>query len=181
VRIISGTRKGKRLQAPPTLSLRPTTDFAKEALFNILVNDFYFEECTVLDLFAGTGNISYEFASRGASDILSIDNNEDCIKYIIQTASQLEFHRLKTMKADALQFLNNTKNTWDIIFADPPFSFENTTQVPLLVFNNKLLRPGGKLIVEHPSHLSFSDHPHLFDFRKYGSVCFSIFSENPVG
>jgi 16S rRNA (guanine966-N2)-methyltransferase len=180
VRIISGSRKGKRLSAPPSLPVRPTTDFAKEALFNILINHFYFEECSVLDLFAGTGNISYEFASRGASDILAIDNNDLCIKYIIQTAALLEFHRLKTIKADALQFLSKTSNSWDIIFSDPPFTFEKTEQIPLLVMDNKLLRPGGKLIVEHPTSLSFSDHPHLSDFRKYGSVCFSIFSDNPV-
>ncbi len=178
MRIISGTRKGKRLTAPSNLPVRPTTDFAKEALFNILMNHFDIPDCSVLDLFAGTGNISYEFASRGAAFVLAVDNNDSCIKYIIRTAEQLEFHQLKTMKADVLQFIRKSGMSWDIIFADPPFDFPLTSEIPDTILKNKLLRQNGILIIEHPPSISFSDHEKHIDFRKYGSVCFSFFSEN---
>ncbi len=178
MRIISGLRKGKRIQAPAKLPVRPTTDFAKEALFNILNNHFDFDEVQVLDLFSGTGNISYEFASREAKDILAIDLNHACVEFINKTANQLEFFQLKVLRADAMQFLQKSKTKWDIIFADPPFDFEHTEMIPQLVFQNELLNEYGWLIVEHSVKTSFGDNDNKFDFRKYGSVCFTIFQRN---
>jgi 16S rRNA (guanine966-N2)-methyltransferase len=180
VRIISGNRKGKRLRAPSNLPVRPTTDFAKEALFNIINNHFDIEDTDVLDLFAGTGNISYEFASRGAADILAVEIHPQSVQYIIKTALQLEFHQLKCIKADAIHFLRTSRMAKDIIFADPPFDFEHTDLIPQLVFENKLLKVGGWLVVEHSTRTSLGDHPNIFDVRKYGSVCFSFFRNETI-
>lgn len=180
MRIISGIRKGKRLTAPSSLPVRPTTDFAKEALFNILNNHFDFEDVTVLDLFAGTGNISYEFASRGALDIISVDSNQACINFIQKTASSLEFHQIKAIRADALQFISRYKMSADIIFADPPFDFERVNEIPEIVFQNHLLKPQGLLVVEHSIKTSMSAHVNFVEVRKYGSVCFSFFKENDL-
>jgi 16S rRNA (guanine966-N2)-methyltransferase len=178
VRIISGARKGKRISAPGSLPVRPTTDFAKEALFNILRNHVDFPDITVLDLFAGTGNISYEFASRGAADILAIDSNPACIKFIIHTAQQLEFHMLKAMRSDVFHFLSKSSSVWDIIFADPPFDFERHEELPEVIFENGKLSENGMLIIEHSVKTAFGHHPNHFDTRKYGSVCFSFFKNN---
>jgi 16S rRNA (guanine966-N2)-methyltransferase len=175
VRIISGNRKGKKIKAPPNLPVRPTTDFAKEALFNIIRNNFDIEDLSVLDLFAGTGSISYEFASREAIDILALDIHQDCIQFINKTATQLEFHQLKTLKTDSISFLQKSTLKWDIIFADPPYDFQQTELIPNLVSDNNLLKEFGWLIIEHSAKSSFGDHPMLFDMRKYGSVCFSFF------
>jgi 16S rRNA (guanine966-N2)-methyltransferase len=176
VRIISGTRKGKRLKPPAGLPVRPTTDFAKEALFNILNHHFDFEDVKVLDLFSGTGSISYEFASRGAQDILAIDSDQACVQFIAKTAAQLEFFQLKAIRANAIQFLSKSGMKYDIIFADPPYDFQEYFKIPELVFDNGLLENEGVLIIEHSIRTSMGDHPNITDLRKYGSVCFSFFS-----
>lgn len=157
------------------MPVRPTTDFAKEALFNIINNHFEFEDISVLDVFAGTGNISYEFASRGAIDVLCIDSNPACVRFITKTAIQLNFQQLKVVKTDALHFLNTTHIKKDIIFADPPFDDESTILIPDIVFQRNLLNDFGWLIIEHSTRISFGENPYLFDMRKYGSVCFSFF------
>ena len=135
MRIISGQYKGKRLQAPKKLPVRPTTDMAKEALFNILNNEYTFSRISVLDLFAGTGNISYEFASRGTQQITAIDAHYACVSFIKSTAKTLDFN-IETIKSDVFSYLEKVKRSTDIIFADPPYDFEKEqfAKIPALVF-----------------------------------------------
>ena len=123
MRIISGTHKGRRLKTPSTLPVRPTTDRAKEALFNILENRYYFEKKNVLDLFSGTGNIAYEFASRGCNNITAIDNNSNCINYINSTANKFSFN-ITTIKSDCYKYIENCKQQFNFIFADPPYNYK---------------------------------------------------------
>ena len=174
MRIISGTHKGRRLMAPSTLPVRPTTDRAKESLFNIIQNRYYFEEKNMLDLYSGTGNIAYEFASRGCDKILAVDNNYNCINYIEKTANNLGFN-IATIKSDCLKYLKNCKQEFDFIFADPPYQNKNLIDIPDLVFNNEWLAPNGLLIMEHGPYTSFSDHKNFVELRKYGNVNFSFF------
>ena len=124
MRIISGKHKGKRLLAPKNLPVRPTTDFAKEALFNILNNYFDFHQISVIDLFAGTGNISYEFASRGTTQITAVEKDSGCVTYISQVSKQLDFP-IQTVKSDVYPFLQKTRQSVDVIFADPPYGEKN--------------------------------------------------------
>ena len=131
MRIVSGTHKSKRIYAPKNLPVRPTTDMAKESLFNILNNDYYFDEIRVLDLFSGTGNISYEFASRGTQQILSVDQNLNCIRFIQKTAEELGFKAITTLKADVFEFVTKHKQEYDVIFADAPYDIEGfNTRTP---------------------------------------------------
>ena len=123
MRIISGLYKGRRITAPKKLPIRPTTDMAKEALFNILHHQYYFDGISVLDLFSGSGNISYEFASRGTEQITAVDDNYGCIKFITETATAFEMS-ISTIKSDVFKFLEKSKQKQDIIFADPPYDFE---------------------------------------------------------
>ncbi|MFD0861519.1 16S rRNA (guanine(966)-N(2))-methyltransferase RsmD [Sungkyunkwania multivorans] len=180
MRIISGKYKGKRLIAPKKLPVRPTTDFAKEALFNILNNDFYFDEVALLDLFAGTGNISYEFGSRGTENITCVDSNAGCIQYIGKTAQMLELN-IRAIKSDVFKFLEKAKLEVDIIFADPPYDFEHDqfARIPKLVFENKLLGAEGYLIIEHSKHTDLSELPKFSFAKKYGGSVFSFFEWNP--
>jgi len=176
VRIISGKHARKFILAPTNLPVRPTTDFAKEALFNILSNRFDFEGLQVLDLCTGTGNIAYEFAARGAEQVLGVDMDTKCIRFVDRTAKELGFDSLYTLKSDVVRYLSRTEQRFDIIFADPPYDWESTSKIPGLVFERGLLNPEGWLIVEHPREISFNDHPNLIDTRKYGKVWFSMFS-----
>jgi len=173
MRIISGTHKGRRLIAPNTLPVRPTTDRAKEALFNILENRYFFDGKNVLDLFSGTGNIAFEFASRGCEEILAIDNNLNCINYIKNTSDKLGFN-ISTIKSNCLQYLKNYKQEFNFIFADPPYDYNEYQELKNLVFEKNLVKKDGVLIIEHDKETSFeSDNVEL---RKYGTVHFSIFS-----
>ena len=176
MRIISGRHKGKRLIAPKRLPVRPTTDFAKEGLFNILRNNFDFEDLRVLDLFAGTGNISYEFASRGSTDITAVDANFGCVKFIKQTSDDLDMN-INTVKSDALKFLKSNHTPFDIIFCDPPYNFETKelNDIVEAIFSNELLNEEGLLIIEHGKHTDCSALPHFTEARRYGSSVFSFF------
>jgi len=178
VRIISGKYKGKRLMAPKKLPVRPTTDFAKEALFNILNNKIDFSESSLLDLFSGTGNISYEFASRGTQDIVSVDQHYGCVKYINKTAEELAFS-IKTVKADVLKYLLTTSLKFDVIFADPPYNIDQEDFEALInsVFSKKLLNQDGFLIIEHSKHTDLSSSEYFSDARRYGGSVFSFFEE----
>ncbi|MBV2247851.1 MAG: RsmD family RNA methyltransferase [Lentimicrobium sp.] len=178
MRIVSGTHKSRHIHAPKNLPVRPTTDIAKEAIFNVLVNHFDLESVNVLDLFAGTGNISYEFASRGAAGITSVDNNLYCVDFIRKIASDLGFGALLAFRADAFRYLANTEGTYDIIFCDPPFDMEEVEAIPGLVFEHQRLKLEGWLIVEHSRDHDFSQFPHFYQLRKYGKVNFSIFRES---
>jgi len=176
MRIVSGQFKGRRITAPKKLPVRPTTDMAKEALFNILNNQYYFNDVSVLDLFAGTGNISYEFASRGTTNITCVDQDYGCIKFINETANSFEMP-IQTIKSDVFKFLEKTSQQATIIFADPPyeFSLENFSKIPELVFKNKLLEEDGVLIVEHSKHTNLSELENYSHSKSYGGNTFSFF------
>ncbi|MBV1888004.1 MAG: RsmD family RNA methyltransferase [Urechidicola sp.] len=176
MRIISGTQKGRRLSAPKNLPVRPTTDMAKEALFNILSNDYYIDDVSVIDLFAGTGNISFEFASRGATNITAVDSHIGCVKYINSTSDQFDFS-INTIKSDVYNFLSKTPLKATIIFADPPYDFEieKFVQVVASVFERELLIGEGVLIVEHSQHTDLSSNEHFSYSKKYGGNMFSFF------
>ncbi len=176
MRIISGTHKGRRLMAPKNLPVRPTTDYAKESLFNILRNSYHLEDLTVLDLCAGTGNISFEFASRGAQNIVAVDAHHGCCKYIDGIAKQLEFS-IKTIKSDVFKFLQNHKGKYDIVFADPPYNFTNEQFKSIVdaVFTQDLLAEDGTVVIEHSKHTDLSNVNDFDNSRRYGSSCFSFF------
>jgi 16S rRNA (guanine966-N2)-methyltransferase len=176
MRIISGTFKGRRISAPKKLPVRPTTDMAKEALFNILNNTFYFDELAVIDLFAGTGSISYEFASRGTKQITAVDQNFNCIKFINKTSEDFKM-QIQTIKSDVYKFLDKTKLKANVIFADPPYAFseELFLKIQELVFKNNLLEDNGQLIVEHSKHTDLSNLEHFSYSKHYGGSVFSFF------
>ena len=177
MRIIGGTLKGLRLNPPKNLPVRPTTDLAKEALFNILQNQITFDTIKVLDLFSGTGNIAFEFASRGAEQVLSVDRSIHCIHYIKDTAKQHQLNNIKTFKADVFKYLDMESEKYDLIFADPPYDLNRIPEIPKIVFEKKLLAPGGLLIVEHQSMQNLSQHPAFVEHRKYGYTSFSFFKQ----
>ncbi len=149
---------------------------AKEGLFNILNNRFYFDELKVLDLFAGTGNISFEFASRGVQDITAVDSFHGCVHYISKISTELDFP-ITTIKSDVFKYLERTTEQFDLIFADPPYNFDQTQflKIPDLVFTRDLLREEGLLVVEHSDQTNLSEHPHFSEQRKYGGSIFSFF------
>ncbi len=183
MRIISGKWKGKRLTAPKNLPTRPTTDFAKEALFNILNNRFYIDELNVIDLFAGIGSISFEFASRGAQKITAVEKNAKCVAFISETAEQLGFEQIIVIRDDVFSFLKNKGNGSDMVFADPPFDLETESynQLIQLVFNNGWLAPDGLFVLEHGQHQNFETNPYFSEQKKYGSIYFSFFEySNPI-
>ena len=176
MRIISGKNKGQRLTAPKKLPVRPTTDMAKEALFNILNNQYYFNEISVLDLFAGTGNISYEFASRGSENITAVDADLGCIKYITATSSEMDFP-IVAIKKDVFHYLQTNPVKAHIIFADPPYDLapEEFATIPKLIFEKQLLLENGVLVIEHSKHTDLSHLEHFTDQRRYGGSVFSFF------
>lgn len=176
MRIISGKYKGRRINAPKNLPVRPTTDMAKEALFNILNNIYYFDEISVIDLFSGTGSISYEFASRGTENIVSVDQNFGCIKFINKTSSEFEMP-IQTIKSDVFKFLEQTQLKSTIIFADPPYAFiiEEFSRIPELIFQNDLLEKDGTLIIEHSKHTDLSNLENYAYSKIYGGNMFSFF------
>jgi len=176
MRIISGTHKGRKITAPKKLPVRPTTDMAKEALFNILNNRYYFDEISVLDLFAGTGNISYEFASRGVTQINAVDGHFGCTKFINTTSELFDFP-ITVFKSDVFQYLENTRQKYTVIFADPPYDFElqSFRKLPELVFKNQLLEDHGFLIIEHSKFTDLSEETYFSYSKSYGGNCFSFF------
>lgn len=176
MRIISGSHRSRQIRAPKNLPVRPTTDMAKEALFNILLNHFDLEEIMVLDLFAGTGNITYEFASRGALGVTSVDTELRCVDFIRTTSKELGFDAVLAFRSDAFRYLQNTQNTYDIIFCDPPYDMEGIDAIPRIVIEKKLLREGGWLIIEHSGRQDLSKLNGFIEKRHYGNVNFSIFT-----
>ena len=155
MRIIAGKNKGRKIVAPTTLPVRPTTDLGKESLFNILNNYFFFDAITVIDLFAGTGNVSLEFASRGAISVTSVDSYAGCVDFIKKTAAQLQYLNVTAIKADAFQYVERLRQPVDIIFADPPYDLEGVERLPQIVFERNLLKPDGWLIIEHVKTVTF--------------------------
>jgi 16S rRNA (guanine(966)-N(2))-methyltransferase RsmD len=179
MRIISGTYKGRRITAPKTLPVRPTTDLAKESLFNILHNRIDFDEISVLDLFSGSGNISFEFASRGVPEITSVDAHFGCVKFIQKIAEEFSFP-ITAIKADTYKYIGTTKATYDLIFADPPYDFlkEKFIEIVDNILTNKLLKTDGVLIIEHSKHTDLSAHTNFTEGRRYGGSVFSFFEAN---
>jgi 16S rRNA (guanine(966)-N(2))-methyltransferase RsmD len=177
MRIISGTHKGRIVHAPTKLPVRPTTDFAKESIFNILNNHFDFEGLVILDLFSGTGNITYEFASRGSKSITSVDDNHNCCDFVKKTIANFKMENIRMYKSDVFSFLKKEEQVYDIIFADPPYEMdsEKFQSLPEFVFNKNMLKENGWLIIEHGERTIFKDHKHFVEHRKYGNVNFSIF------
>ena len=180
-RIISGKWKSKRISAPKNFEVRPTTDFAKEALFSIIENRFRYDysSISVLDLFAGIGSISLEFASRNCNDITSVEMNPKHAAFINNTASELEMAlQINVQRADVFEYLKKNRNrkTYEIIIADPPFETEEKKYNELisLVLNNNFLKENGIFILEHQSRMKIQ-HPNILDTRKYGNVSFSFF------
>ncbi|KQB43500.1 N6-adenine-specific methylase [Flavobacterium daejeonense] len=176
MRIISGKYKGRRINPPKGLPVRPTTDMSKESLFNILNNHFNFDSLKILDLFAGTGNISYEFASRGSEPITSVDGDFGCVKFIKQTAAEFDFP-IAAIKSDVFKFLEKCNTSYDIIFADPPYGLDQNIfeKVVLLVFENNILNEEGMMIIEHSKHTTLEHLPNFSFQKNYGGSNFSFF------
>lgn len=174
MRIISGNLKGIRLGGKK-VKARPTTDFAKESLFNILNNYFYFDKIKVLELFAGTGSISMEFASRGCNNIELVELDYKNFKTITESVHSLGLKQIRIIKGDAFKFIETCVHGYDIIFADPPYDMEGVETLPFKIFERQLLNENGWFILEHSKKHDFQKHPNFKEMRKYGAVHFSIF------
>ena len=175
MRIISGKYKGRLIRPPGNLPVRPTTDFAKTGLFNILDSKFELESYDCLDLFSGTGSISLELASRGCKHITSIDMDQKCVVFLRKTADELGISNLVVHRSDSLLFLKRTPLHFNLVFADPPFDSKLHEALHKLLFENKILKPGGVFIMEHSSRESFETLSGFSYSRKYGNVTFSFF------
>ena len=176
MRIISGQYGHRRFQLPTSFKARPTTDFAKESLFNVLTHLIDFNEVDALDLFAGTGSISFELLSRGCRRVTAVEQDRNHAAFIAKVAAELHTEALHLIKGDAFRFLNTAKpNLYDIIFADPPYTLNNITDIPRLVFGKNILRENGVFVLEHPKTHDFSSLPFFHQHRHYGSVNFSFF------
>ncbi len=175
MRIISGKYKGRHFNPPKNITARPTTDFAKESLFNLLQNRMDFEDIDALDLFAGTGSISLELVSRGARDVIAVEMAHTQQNFIISICKQLGVRNLNLIRGDALKYINSCHLQFDFIFADPPYAMDLLPTLPNIVFEKSRLKDGGWMVLEHSANNDFSTHPNFVEHRKYGSVNFSFF------
>ena len=175
MRIITGQYKGRHFDIPRSFKARPTTDFAKENIFNVLQNYIDFEDATALDLFAGTGSISLELVSRGCSRVISVEADRDHANFIRECFKKLGEDRDLLIRGDVFRFLRTCKQKFDFIFADPPYDLPTLKTIPELVLEKQLLKPDGIFVMEHPQQCDFSQLPLFKELRKYGSVHFSIF------
>lgn len=176
MRIVGGIHRGRQFHPGKSFKARPTTDRAKESLFNILTNRYDFESLKVLDLFAGTGSISFEFLSRGCDSITSIELDFKHHAFIQSVVQQLNAkNEIRVIKDNAFRFCEQTSEKYDLIFADPPYDHPKFEEVPNLIFDNQLLAEDGLFILEHSKYYDFSNHPELIETRNYGSVHFSFF------
>lgn len=175
MRIISGKYKGKNLIVPKGLPVRPTTDYAKESLFNILNNSIDFQNLKILELFAGTGNIGYEFISRGAKNITSVDLEFKCIQFIKKMNKELGIEG-RVIRSEAFRFIKSNKDKYNLIYADPPYEMDNIFLLPDLIFDKNILEENGLLIIEHKKEIDFSTSKNYSSTRKYGKVNFSFFN-----
>ncbi len=175
MRIVGGEYRGRKIAVSRGFDSRPTTDFAREALFNIMANHFTFENIRVLDLFSGTGSISFEFASRGCCEIDLVDNNSRSVHFIAGIAEELHMKGIHPVRMDVFRFIPVCKKQYHIVFADPPYDLKRLQDIPEMVLNHGLLLPGGWLILEHGKSHHFRDKPRFFQERNYGSVHLSFF------
>lgn len=179
MRIISGELGGRRFNPPAKMPYtRPTTDIAKEGLFNILSNNLDFEKIKSLDLFGGTGSISYELASRGVTDLTIVEKDAAMFAFIRKTAAELGIDNIKTVKADVFGYISNCTEKFDFIFAGPPYALANIDDLPKLVFEKRLLNKNGWFILEHTPRNNYQSFPYFRSERNYGTTVFSIFTEN---
>ena len=176
MRIISGKYKGRHIPVRKKFSARPTTDFAKENLFNILSNHIDFEETSALDLFSGTGSIGYEFASRGCTRVDLVEKDPRSVEFIKGVITRLGMDNVRVIKSDAFRFIEKCNQIYHIIVADPPYEMMRINEIPDLIFSGNLLHQDGWFILEHSAKYSFASHSHYVELRKYGSVHFSFFS-----
>jgi len=176
MRIISGIYGRRRFNIPASFSARPTTDFAKENLFNVLTHLIDLEDAEALDLFSGTGSISFELLSRGCKIVTAVEKNHAHAAFISKVAKELKTDALRLICGDALRYLNSVKeNSFDFIFADPPYTLPELQEIPVKILERNLLREEGVLVMEHPKGYDFSGLPYFSQHRIYGSVNFSIF------
>ena len=175
MRIITGLYKGRHFDIPRSFKARPTTDFAKENIFNVLTQYIDFDGTTALDLFSGTGSISLELASRGCARVISVEADRDHHRFILQCLQKLQNPPVTAIRGDVFRFIKSCKQQFDFIFADPPYALEELKTIPSLVFEKNLLKEDGVFVFEHGKNDSFTDHPNFVEHRSYGSVNFSIF------
>lgn len=178
MRIISGTLKGRTLNPGKNFTARPTTDFAKSGLFNILQNEVDYEKLHIADLFAGSGSIGFEFVSRGAANVLFVDLNAVHCAFIQSQIDKFAIQNAKVLKHDGYEWARRNRQKFDLIFADPPYTDENIEQLPDLILSNDHLNQGGFFIMEHNSDNNFENHPHFYRTRNYGKVHFTFFKFN---
>ena len=177
MRIITGKYKGRHFDIPHTFKARPTTDYAKESIFNVLTRYVDFDNASALDLFAGTGSISLELLSRGCTDVVSVELDRDHAKFIQQCVDKLQTLDHTLIRGDVFRFLKSCRRQFDFIFADPPYQLPRLEEIPDLVLNNELLKPNGIFVFEHGKQNDFSNHPQFIEHRHYGSVNFTLFGQ----
>lgn len=175
MRIITGKYKGRHFEIPRSFKARPTTDFAKENIFNVLIQYVDFDEATALDLFSGTGSITLELLSRGCSQVVSVELDRDHHRFITDCLKKLGTEACIPLRGDVFRFLKSCHQQFDFIFADPPYALKELPTIPDIVFEKDLLKPEGIFVLEHGKDYDFSNHPHFVEHRSYGSVNFSLF------
>ncbi len=176
MRVISGIYKRRRFDVPRSFKARPTTDFAKENLFNVITNNYMdFDDTKALDLFAGTGSISIELVSRGCAEVVSVEKDRAHYRFICKIMQEVGTEKCLPICADVFKFIRGGGGTYDFIFADPPYELKGIETIPDLIFENKLLKEDGLFVLEHGKQNSFEGHPYFVDKRVYGSVNFSFF------
>jgi 16S rRNA (guanine(966)-N(2))-methyltransferase RsmD len=175
MRVITGKYRGRKFYPPENIPTRPTTDFAKTGLFNILNNHIDFVEVSYLDLFAGTGSLSYEFASRGCEHIICVDQDMNCANFIKKMIQEWKITGMQVVRSDVFSFINQCRDKFDIIFAGPPYKLSNIADIPDIIFEKGLVKDEGWFILETSPEHDFSKHPRLFDHRKYGDTNFHFF------
>lgn len=176
MRIITGKYKGRHFDIPRSFKARPTTDFAKENIFNVLIQYVDFDEATALDLFSGTGSITLELLSRGCQQVVSVELDRDHHRFICDCLAKLDGHNAcLPLRGEVFRFIKSCKQQFDFIFADPPYALKELSTLPDLIFDKQLLKPDGLFVLEHGKDNDFAQHPHFVEHRQYGSVNFSLF------
>ena len=179
MRVITGKYKGRHFDIPRTFKARPTTDFAKENIFNVLNGYIDFEDCRALDLFAGTGSISIELLSREAQYVVGLELDRDHCTFIRRCIDKLGADNYSLIRGDVFRYLKSCRETFDLIFADPPYALKNLEEIPQIVLDKGILSEDGIFVLEHGKHNHFEEHPCFLERRAYGSVNFSLFKANP--
>ncbi|OLY92917.1 16S rRNA (guanine(966)-N(2))-methyltransferase RsmD [Cnuella takakiae] len=176
MRIIGGNHGGRRINPPAHMPhTRPTTDIAKEGLFNMLQNTLDFEELKTLDLFGGTGSISYELASRGVPDLTIVERDNQMHAFIQKNATALKLENFKVIKSEVFRFIETCREQYDFIFAGPPYALTTIDELPVKIFEHGLLKPGGIFVLEHTPRNDYQQHPNFFKMKNYGTTVFSFF------